>query len=490
MEAGPPPRYDMSVPRGDDAFEPAPSREGCCVFWFEVAGCLSAAPCGWLRFGVQFVCCSLREFCVLCILHDGDARMGAIERLMRRVADGVPRELRALQLATDVTARIPMLRHVHLALSGRGVNACDARAEVGGGEWIWLDRRRSPLEILAAPKEERRLVFYVHGGAFVLCNAATHRAMTCNVARVTGALVLAVDYRRPPEHKFPTALEDVVEAYRFISTRFQPERIIVAGESAGGNLAVALCLRLSQLGAPMPGGLILMSPWTDLSDRSFPSWDKCKDYLPPDLIAAFAEAYVGSEDARQELVSPLYSGSLRVLPQTLLVYGSGESLAGQFRRFEEALRSSGVSLSTYVGPGQVHAFPVYADITYGSLGQATVMAAALASAASLLALVAAFVAFVAAAVGTPARVVQLVVVCAIAFAAAQVLLAWLRKAHLRDTMDMVGSETSGSSIGSDLDGEDESLSEGTHSGDERPPPFEAYRQIGVFARQVWSCPDV
>lgn len=419
--------------------------------------------------------------------------MGAIERLMRRVAHGVPRVLPALQLATDVTARLPMLRQVHLALSGRGVEAYDAREEVGGGEWVWLAGRLKPTDIPKVPASERKLVFYIHGGAFVLCNPATHRALTCNVARVTGALVLAVDYRRPPQHQFPIALEDVLEAYRFIAKWFPPKNIIVAGESAGGNLAVALCLQLSRSELPLPGGLILMSPWTDVSDRDLPSWDHCKDYLPDDLIVAFADAYVGSQDAKQELASPFYSSSLHMLPRTLLIYGSGETLARQQGKFAERLRSEGVQLTTYVGPEQVHAFPVYADVSYGSLGQAVVMTSALASAALLLAIVASFVAFVAAALGTPEAVVQAVVVGGTAFAAAQVLIAWLRRTHLQNKLAASDGEDSPSSYGSaeDLDSEDETSLEMTEDdSDWHPPPYEAYRQIGMFARQVWSASEV
>jgi len=432
---------------------------------------------------MHFVSCSLGEFGILCCSHDGDARMGAIESLMRRAAQGVPRALSGLQSATDVAARIPLLRRIHLALSGRGVEACDAREEVGGGEWVWLAGQGGPAKVLEAPVATRRLVFYVHGGAFVLCNPATHRALTCNVARATGALVLAVDYRRPPEHRFPAALDDVLEAYRSVITWFAPSNIIVAGESAGGNLAVGLCLRLSQMGLPLPGGLILMCPWVDLADRCFPSWDECKDYLPPDLIGAFANAYVEERDAMQVLASPIYSESLKVLPRTLLIYGSGETLAGQQEKFGELLRSQGVQLTTYVGPDQVHAFPVYADITYGRLGRSVVRIAALASAAIALAAAAAFAAFVAAAIGANAQAVQLALVCLFAGVLAGLATGWLRRTHAQCTSGAV-DELSDSDA---EDGEGEEDSE--ESEDARAPPYEAFRQIRTFAQQVWWRPS-
>merc|ERR1719379_1252693 len=100
-----------------------------------------------------------------------------------------------------------MLRRAHLVLTGSALEACDAQELWGGGEWLWPTGKPGPAKVLELPQQERRLVFYIHGGAFALCNPATHRAITCNVARATNALVLVVDYRRPPDHPYPAALD-------------------------------------------------------------------------------------------------------------------------------------------------------------------------------------------------------------------------------------------------------------------------------------------
>jgi len=280
-----------------------------------------------------------------------------------------------------------------------------------------------------------------------------------------------------------------VEAYRSILTWFSPGNIIVAGESAGGNMAVALCLQLSRLGLPVPGGLILMSPWIDLLDHKLPPWEDCKDYLPPDLITAFADAYVGSQDAKHEFISPFYSDSLHLLPRTLLIYGSGETLGEQDRRFGELLRSRGVEVSVYVGPGQVHAFPVYADVAYGSLGQAVVLASALASAAALLTAASAVVAFVAAAVGMPLLLAQALALGAVAVAAAEVSVVWLKRRRLRNELRAFDDSSSEDSE-EDCEGEEELAWRAPKGEKTHPAPYEAYRQIGAFAREVWSASEV
>jgi len=409
--------------------------------------------------------------------------MGAIERLMRRSAAAVPRTLRALQLATDVTKRLPFLRRMHLALSGGGIGACDAQEAVGGGEWVWVSELPGPTEALRQPFQERKLVMYIHGGAFVLCSPATHRAITCNIARATGALVLAVTYRRPPDCSFPGALEDIIATYQRIVACFPPSRIIVAGESAGGNLTLSLCVHLAKAGLPLPSGIVLMCPWVDLADRSFTPWEEAKDYLHPELIEAFASAYVAGElvKQRQELVSPIYSTALGLLPPTLLIYGSAETLAPQNERFAKQLRAHGVQLTTYVGPDQVHAFPVYADVAYGDLGQAVVMASA-AMSVSLLLLFAGFFWLVFAAIVGASRHFEIAVemscisVVILVIAKVVLLMAGTHNAHgsfYRDDESTTSLSSSGESACFDIE-------------DEKPPGFECYRQLNLFSEQLWE----
>lgn len=410
--------------------------------------------------------------------------MGALERVMQRLSTGVPRVLSALQLATDVTASLPLLRYAHLALSGRGVEACDASLELGGGEWLWLSGKCCPGEIFRKFRnkqdtlEDQQLIFYIHGGAFVLCNPATHRAMTCNMAHATDSLVLSVDYRRAPEHRFPAALDDVLDSWRAVVSFFPPKRILVAGESAGGNLAVGLCLKLKALGLPLPGGLILISPWLDLSENPGSNSLESKDYLVPDLVMSFSRAYVDAEDSQQELASPFYSNDLGCLPRTLLIYGGAEYLAPQCARFASRLQEASVPYEVYVGPGMVHAFPVYGEVAYGRIGYAVVLAMGIVSAGLVFAFGALYAAGLAAACNFPQGAGSAMFSACAGASVVAVAVAWLR---YRGKVLNVEEEWYSSSSSEDREGFEEET---------EPPPFEAFKRIGLFAKRLWDSEDM
>ncbi|KAJ1633096.1 alpha/beta hydrolase fold-domain-containing protein [Pavlovales sp. CCMP2436] len=344
-----------------------------------VAAAIAAAPLGWLWFAVCFLPQALVLSCAY-LCGDGDGRMRAIRGMMRAMSRNVPRKLIALQRVTDIAPLVPMLRWVQLDLfGGGGVATCPAAAIAGDGEWLWptalgegdaigasrSTRAFSRPPALSPPFAERRVVLYVHGGAFVLCNPATHRSLTSNLARHLGVSVLATTYRRAPQHSHPEALDGLLSLYRTLLACFPPHGIMLAGESAGANLALELCLRTAQLRLPAPAGLILMSPWVALDDMSSESWTRNErsDYLPADLARLFAEAYAGGR-LRDEGVSPLYAHDLSSLPRTLVVYGEGECLADQQRRMVERLREASVPTSAFACPGAMHGFPLFADAAY------------------------------------------------------------------------------------------------------------------------------
>ncbi|CAK0834120.1 unnamed protein product [Prorocentrum cordatum] len=399
---------------------------------------------------------------------------------MRRMSVTVPRDLVALQRLTDFAESLPQFRQAYLSIGDTTVQACDAAAELGDGEWLWARGAASPAECPGLPEEQRRMVLYVHGGAFVLCNAATHRSLTLHVARATRAPVLVVHYRRPPQDPYPAALDDVVHAYRQVICTFPPQRVLVAGESAGGNLAVALCLRLSQMGLPLPGGLVLMSPWVDLSDFSSPSWHGQSDYLPADLAEHFAHAYVGQALATDELVSPSLSCSLGVLPRSLLIYGSVESIADQNALFGKRLRQAGVSVTEYVADGMVHAFPVFSDFAYGHLSQAVIFVTAVAAGAVIGLLV--FAVDLALGMG-PRRA---------AIVGASVTLCVVVAARVRSCgyspRDFLEGERSPTREGSDTDGSGSSGGSSEAGPAALPAPLRVFQAIGAFSREVWGVP--
>jgi acetyl esterase/lipase len=147
--------------------------------------------------------------------------------------------------------------------------------------------RTSELEM-----ERQKVIYYIHGGAYYVGNAATHRLITIGVSKACNARVFgeflssrvqlteAITYRLAPEHTFPLPLHDVFHGYlRLLEAPLSiaPENIIIAGDSAGGGLSLALCMYLRDEGYKLPSGLVLMSPWVDLT-MSCGSWDECGEW--------------------------------------------------------------------------------------------------------------------------------------------------------------------------------------------------------------------
>jgi epsilon-lactone hydrolase len=217
----------------------------------------------------------------------------------------------------------------------------------------WLIPRGSP---------EDRAILYFHGGAFIFCSLDTHRTMVALLSRAAGARALSVDYRLAPEHPFPAALEDCLAAYRFlVRSGISPRRIVVAGDSAGGNLALALLLALRRDGDPLPAAAVCLSPATDLAwtGESIKTKAEIDPMFPKggssSLSSRIDADYIGSEDPRNPLLSPLY-GDWRGMPPILLHVGSDEVLLDDSIRLAENVRAAGGEANLVVWPGMWHVF--------------------------------------------------------------------------------------------------------------------------------------
>ena len=140
-------------------------------------------------------------------------------------------------------------------------------------------------------------ILYLHGGAFCVCNSATHRGILTRIVHKTNATIFSLNYRRPPESPFPIPVDDCVDTYIYLLQHIKTsDRIFLAGDSAGGNLVVATLLRIHNESLRPPTGAVLLSPWVDLTDIGVTdSWRKYQDvdYLPEDLARLFAECYRG-----------------------------------------------------------------------------------------------------------------------------------------------------------------------------------------------------
>lgn len=223
------------------------------------------------------------------------------------------------------------------------------------GEWL-LPR--------GAPRD--RAVLYVHGGAFVACSPLTHRRLTTALAKESGVPVFAVKYRLAPEARFPAALDDAVAAYDALRARgIAAERIVIAGDSAGGGLALAAVLALLQRPHPERlGGALAFSPWTDLlgTGDSIRTNAASDDMLPGTGIIESAANYAPTDAIRRDpLASPLY-GDLRDFPRALVFASTTEVLRDDGVRFVERARAAGATAEIVLQRGMPHVWPIFYDV--------------------------------------------------------------------------------------------------------------------------------
>jgi acetyl esterase/lipase len=210
-----------------------------------------------------------------------------------------------------------------------------------------------------APRD--RCLLYIHGGAWCMGSPRTHRRLVAELAAGAGVRAVSVDYRLAPEHPFPAALDDCVAAYRWVlARRVDPARIVVAGDSAGGNLAAALLVRLRDEGVPLPAAAVLLSPatdlaWTGASVVARKAVDPFFAQVAPD---AFVADYVGPHDVREPWISPLYA-DLHGLPPLLVHVGGHEVLLDDSVRFAERAEAAGVQARLVVWPGMMHVFQTF-----------------------------------------------------------------------------------------------------------------------------------
>jgi acetyl esterase/lipase len=217
-----------------------------------------------------------------------------------------------------------------------------------------------PATWFIPPEPSEAVVLYLHGGGYVFGSLRTHGDFMARLALASGARVLGLDYRLAPEHPFPAALEDAVAAWRWlVSTGVAPERAVLAGDSAGGGLAVATMLALRGRGEPRPAGGLLMAPWVDLSASvEVPPSHVATDWIDRATGALWASWYLGGADAKDPLASPLHA-DLRGLPPLYVQLGGAEVLHAEGVRFAERAREAGVEVEVDVWPEMVHVFPTF-----------------------------------------------------------------------------------------------------------------------------------
>ena len=208
--------------------------------------------------------------------------------------------------------------------------------------------------------DDDRILLYLHGGGYVAGSLKYAKGFAGVLASKMQARVLCVAYRLAPEHPFPAALDDALAAYQYLLEQgHAAEKISLIGESAGGGLLIALCLRLKEERLPMPGKAIPLSPWTDLTMRggSYETNRKADPSLTQNELSRFAEAYATGQ-VENPLVSPVF-GDLRGLPPCIIYVGGDEILLDDSRMLADQLTQAGVPCKLHVEPGMWHAYVLY-----------------------------------------------------------------------------------------------------------------------------------
>ncbi len=240
-------------------------------------------------------------------------------------------------------AKIPTLRMLLTPPPGRiPQNIVIQPDEIGGvrGEWVARTGRSGGT------------LLYLHGGGYFACSAETHRAITIGFAE-HGFRVFAPDYRLAPEHRFPAALDDAIAVYQALVS----PQIVIAGDSAGGGLALALMVAARQRSIALPAGAALFSPWTDLAatgDSLVANDRRCAMFFGGN-IGKSANFYLCGEDPRNPLASPLYA-EFAEFPPLLIHVGKNETLLDDSVRLAQRARAAHVPVEFKIWPVVPHAW--------------------------------------------------------------------------------------------------------------------------------------
>ncbi|MCZ4517919.1 alpha/beta hydrolase [Rhodococcus ruber] len=216
------------------------------------------------------------------------------------------------------------------------------------GEWV-----RAP-GLSTGP----RVILYIHGSAYVICSARTHRGLAARLSRSTSLPVFTVDYRLAPEHPFPAAADDLEAAYRWLLGQgYDAANIVIAGDSAGGHLAADLIIENDRTGTPQPGAMVLFSPLIDLDFELSARMERTRK--DPMISAKAARGLVALYTDGHDVNLPrlrLDLALVRDLPPTLIQVGGAEMLRGDARHLHSMIEAAGGQSELEIWPDQMHVF--------------------------------------------------------------------------------------------------------------------------------------
>lgn len=211
---------------------------------------------------------------------------------------------------------------------------------------------------------EDKVILYVHGGGYVMGSAGSHRDMTGRLSKAAGARVLSLNYRLAPEHPFPAPVDDAVAAYKWLLDQgIRPSNIAVAGDSAGGGLALATLLALRDRDLPSPAAGVGISPWVDMegTGESMSTRAAVDPVVQKEGLLGMAKLYLGGADPKTPLAAPLHA-NLAGLPPLLIQVGGHETLLDDSTRITERARKAGVDVTLKVWDEMPHVWHLFAPI--------------------------------------------------------------------------------------------------------------------------------
>lgn len=226
---------------------------------------------------------------------------------------------------------------------------------VGGVPGIWA---------LPVGADTSRVLLYTHGGGFAVGSASSHRKLAGHVAKALGVTAFVLDYRRAPEHPHPAQVEDGVAVFTALTERgVAPADITTIGDSAGGNLAIAIALSLREQGKPLPGRVVVFSPWLDMenSGETLVTNDATDALITVGLLEGMIAGVLagGAIDPTTPLANPLYA-DFTGFPRLYVTAGSAEALVDNATRLAERAQAAGVDVTLSVVEGMQHVFPFLA----------------------------------------------------------------------------------------------------------------------------------
>ena len=228
-----------------------------------------------------------------------------------------------------------------------------------------VDAGGVPSELVSASgASEDAATLYLHGGGYVIGSPKTHREFARRLSAASRARVLVIDYRLAPESPFPAPVEDAVSAYRWLlSEGYAPEKLSIAGDSAGGGLTAATLVSIRDQGLPLPACGVCLSPWVDMEGigDSMTSRADRDPMVQKEGLVGMAGLYLADADPRSPLAAPMYA-DLEGLPPILIQVGASETLFDDAVRLDKKARAAGVETTFEEWDDMIHVWHIFAPI--------------------------------------------------------------------------------------------------------------------------------